>query len=293
MDSLWAVIIGVLGSLVAAEVYLWLPSLANRLLRYNAAKLPSEISPRLLEEWQAVLTDIPGNLSKFFFALDLFRGRPRMIHEFYFPEVPFHLSRLFTRLLDISMSATQLLLCAPLMLMVAALIKLDSPGPIFFRQERVGLYKRRFHLIKFRTMVDGADQFQQSLGHVNEAAGPVFKFKDDPRITRVGKILRRFSIDELPQLMNVLKGEMSLVGPRPLPVWDAERINATMYKRRFAVKPGITCLWQVSDWRHYVSFIDWMRMDLEFIDKYSTKLYVQILLKTIPAVLRSDRRSSQ
>ena len=146
------------------------------------------------------------------------------------------------RLIDICGSAMLLLLACPLLLMVAILIKLDSPGPVFFSQERVGLNRRRFKLIKFRTMVDGADRQQQLLEYLNEADGPVFKIKDDPRITRVGKYLRRFSIDELPQLFNVLKGEMSLVGPRPLPVRDVERIAVQWHKRRLSMKPGVTCL---------------------------------------------------
>jgi exopolysaccharide biosynthesis polyprenyl glycosylphosphotransferase len=189
------------------------------------------------------------------------------------------------RLIDLCGSAMLLLVLAPILLIVAALIKLDSPGPVFFRQERVGLYKRRFRLIKFRTMVDGADRQQQALEHLNEAAGPVFKIKDDPRITRVGKFLRRFSFDELPQLFNVLKGEMSLVGPRPLPVRDVERIAVQWHKRRLSMKPGLTCLWQVNG-RSKVSFDHWVHMDLEYIDKWSLGLDLKILLKTIPAVLK-------
>ena len=182
-------------------------------------------------------------------------------------------------------SAMLLLVLAPILLIVAALIKLDSPGPVFFRQERVGLYKRRFRLIKFRTMVDGADRQQQVLEHLNEAAGPVFKIRDDPRITRLGKFLRRFSIDELPQLLNVLRGEMSLVGPRPLPVRDVERIAVQWHKRRLSMKPGLTCLWQVNG-RSNVSFDHWVHMDLEYIDRWSLGLDLKILLKTIPAVLK-------
>jgi exopolysaccharide biosynthesis polyprenyl glycosylphosphotransferase len=189
------------------------------------------------------------------------------------------------RCIDLCGSVMLLLVLTPILLIVAALIKLDSPGPVFFRQERVGLYKRRFPLIKFRTMVDGADRQQQALEYLNEAAGPVFKIKDDPRITRVGKFLRRFSIDELPQLLNVLKGEMSLVGPRPLPVRDVEHIAVQWHKRRLSMKPGLTCLWQVNG-RSNVSFDHWVHMDLEYIDRWSLGLDLKILLKTIPAVLK-------
>jgi exopolysaccharide biosynthesis polyprenyl glycosylphosphotransferase len=192
---------------------------------------------------------------------------------------------LIKRLIDVCGSAALLLLMTPLLFLVACLIKLDAPGPVLFTQERVGLNKRRFKLIKFRTMVNGADRQQQRLEHLNEADGPVFKIKDDPRITRVGKFLRRFSIDELPQLINVLRGEMSLVGPRPLPVRDIERIEVQWHKRRLSMKPGVTCLWQVNG-RSDVTFDHWVRMDLEYIDKWSLALDLKILLKTIPAVFK-------
>jgi len=136
-------------------------------------------------------------------------------------------------------------------------------------------------------MTDGADELQHRLEHLNEADGPVFKIRNDPRITRTGKFLRRFSIDELPQLFNVFKGDMSLVGPRPLPVRDVERINARWHKRRFSMKPGVTCLWQVNG-RSDVSFDDWVVMDLEYIDKWSLALDLRILLQTVPTVLKGS-----
>jgi len=189
------------------------------------------------------------------------------------------------RLVDIIGSAALLLALTPIFIAVAFLIRLDSPGPVFFRQERVGFNKRRFRILKFRTMSDGSDQQQHMLEHLNEAEGPVFKIKNDPRITRIGGILRRFSIDELPQLINVLKGDMSLVGPRPLPVRDVQRIDLQWHKRRFSIKPGITCLWQVNG-RSNIGFNDWVRMDLDYIDKWSLGLDLKILLMTIPAVFR-------
>jgi exopolysaccharide biosynthesis polyprenyl glycosylphosphotransferase len=187
--------------------------------------------------------------------------------------------------MDIMTSMLLLVLFAPLFIAVIFLIKWDSPGPIFFRQERVGLNKRRFRMLKFRTMTNGSDQQQCALEHLNEAEGPVFKIKNDPRITRVGAFLRRFSIDELPQLVNVLKGEMSLVGPRPLPVRDVERIDIQWHKRRFSIKPGITCLWQVNG-RSNIGFNEWVRMDLNYIDTWSLGLDLLILVKTIPAVFK-------
>jgi exopolysaccharide biosynthesis polyprenyl glycosylphosphotransferase len=189
------------------------------------------------------------------------------------------------RLIDIVGSAALLLALAPLFAIVTLLIRLDSLGPVFFAQDRVGFNKRRFKMLKFRTMVVEADQQQDTLEHLNEAQGPVFKIKNDPRITRVGKFLRRFSIDELPQLLNVLKGDMSLVGPRPLPVRDVQRIDVQWHKRRFSIKPGITCLWQVNG-RSNIGFNEWVRMDLDYIDKWSLGLDLLILMKTIPVVFR-------
>jgi exopolysaccharide biosynthesis polyprenyl glycosylphosphotransferase len=191
------------------------------------------------------------------------------------------------RLIDVVGGAALLVGLAPLLAFAALLIKIDSPGPVLFRQVRVGLNKRRFQLLKFRTMVVGADHQQHGMEQLNEANGPVFKIKDDPRITRLGKFLRRYSIDELPQLFNVLNGDMSLVGPRPLPVRDVERINVQWHKRRFSVKPGITCLWQVNG-RSDVSFEHWVQLDLEYIDKWCLGLDIKILIKTVPVVLRGS-----
>jgi exopolysaccharide biosynthesis polyprenyl glycosylphosphotransferase len=189
------------------------------------------------------------------------------------------------RLIDILGSVFLLLVLAPLFAAVTVLIKLYSPGPVFFAQERIGFNKRRFEMLKFRTMVNGADQQQEMVEELNEAQGPVFKIRNDPRVTPVGKFLRRFSIDELPQLINVLKGDMSLVGPRPLPVRDVERIEVISHKRRFSIKPGLTCLWQVNG-RSNIGFEEWVRLDLQYIDQWSLGLDMLILLKTIPAVFK-------
>jgi exopolysaccharide biosynthesis polyprenyl glycosylphosphotransferase len=194
---------------------------------------------------------------------------------------------IFKRLLDIIVSAILLILLAPIFLIVAILVKLDSPGPIFFVQERVGLNKRKFRIYKFRTMIANAEQRQAEVECLNEADGPVFKIKDDPRVARVGKFLRKASIDELPQLLNVLSGEMSLVGPRPLPIRDYKGFDQDRLRRRFSVRPGITCLWQVNG-RSSLSFHDWMRLDMRYIDNWSFWLDLEILAKTIPAVLRGS-----
>jgi len=201
------------------------------------------------------------------------------------PQEDWHLAT--KRVLDFLGASLLLLVLIPLFLLVALLIKVDSRGSVFFRQERVGINRRRFSLFKFRTMIEGADEHQIRLEERNEVTGPVFKIRDDPRITRIGRYLRRFSIDELPQLINVVRGEMSLVGPRPLPVRDVDRIDNLWQRRRFSVKPGITCLWQVNG-RSDVSFDHWVSMDLEYIDHWSLELDLKILLKTIPAVLKGS-----
>ncbi|HEY8184955.1 MAG TPA: sugar transferase [Pyrinomonadaceae bacterium] len=188
------------------------------------------------------------------------------------------------RMLDIVVAASLLVLSAPLLVLTALAIKLDSPGPVFFIQGRVGFNKRRFRMIKFRTMCVDAEARMQDIEHLNEKTGPIFKISNDPRITRVGKWLRKTSIDELPQLINVLLGHMSIVGPRPLSVRDALRMEVAWQKRRFSVKPGLTCLWQVSG-RSNLSFEQWMELDLEYIDRWSLGLDGLILLRTIPAIL--------
>jgi len=188
------------------------------------------------------------------------------------------------RLFDVLVGTALLLLLLPLLVAVAVAIKLDSAGPVFFVQDRFGLNKRRFRILKFRTMRADAEARMQELEHLNEKSGPIFKIKNDPRITRIGRWLRKTSIDELPQLINVLFGEMSIVGPRPLSVRDALRMELAWQKRRFSVKPGVTCLWQVSG-RSNLSFEQWMELDLEYIDHWSLKLDASILLRTIPAIM--------
>lgn len=178
-----------------------------------------------------------------------------------------------------------LIATSPLFLFAAAAIKLTSPGPIFFKQQRSGLNGKPFLMFKFRSMSTDADQRKHELAAMNEMSGPVFKITNDPRITSIGRILRRFSIDELPQLINVLRGEMSLVGPRPLPVDETRRFDDIAHRRRLSVKPGLTCLWQVSGRNEVTDFKEWVRLDLEYIDNWSIWLDYKILLRTIPAVV--------
>ena len=172
----------------------------------------------------------------------------------------------------------------PVYVAIIIWIKFDSEGPVFFFQERMGYNKRRFRMIKFRTMCIDAEERMKEIEHLNEKDGAIFKIKNDPRITKAGRILRKFSLDELPQLYNVLVGDMSLVGPRPLSIRDAMRLETGSHKRRFSVRPGLTCLWQISG-RSDLSFEEWMKLDLEYIDHWSLYLDGVILLRTVPAVM--------
>lgn len=192
---------------------------------------------------------------------------------------------LVKRALDLAGSLVILIVLSPLFLIVAALIKLTSPGTVFFAQKRVGLNKRVFTMYKFRTMVPAAESIQESLTHLNEMKGPAFKIKNDPRITPIGHILRKTSIDELPQLFNVLKGEMSLVGPRAMSMRDYQLFSEDWQRRRFSVPPGITCLWQVHG-RNTIPFEQWMNLDMQYIDRWSLWLDIKILALTIPAVFK-------
>ncbi|MBZ5495127.1 MAG: sugar transferase [Acidobacteriia bacterium] len=201
-----------------------------------------------------------------------------------FSTTPDHAASLFVkRVIDIVLSAVLLAVLSPLMLVVGALIKLTSRGPVIYRQIRCGLYGRRFMLYKFRSMKEGAEDVLWEIKHLNEMDGPVFKMRNDPRVTPLGRLLRKSSVDELPQFWNVLKGDMSLVGPRaPLP--DEVREYSRWQRRRLSVKPGITCLWQVSG-RNEIDFHEWMKLDLHYIDNWSLLLDLKILLRTFPVVL--------
>jgi exopolysaccharide biosynthesis polyprenyl glycosylphosphotransferase len=187
------------------------------------------------------------------------------------------------RILDVAVSMMLLVLTMPVLLIAALAIRLTSPGSILFKQERIGLNGRIFTLYKFRTMIDNAHELRGEVNHLNEMTGPVFKAKDDPRVTPIGRWLRKFSLDEVPQLWNVLKGDMSLVGPRP-PIPEEVASYHRWHRRRLSMKPGLTCLWQVSG-RNDIDFDRWMQLDLQYIDNWSPSLDLKILLRTIPAVL--------
>lgn len=189
------------------------------------------------------------------------------------------------KLLDFIGALVLLIIISVPLAIVALLVKFTSRGPVLFRQQRSGLNGRPFMIYKFRTMVSNAEQLKHELAAMNEMSGPVFKVTNDPRITPVGHFLRKFSIDEFPQLFNVLRGEMSMVGPRPLPVDEVKRFNDLAHRRRLSVKPGLTCLWQISGRNNVKDFKDWVRLDLEYIDNWSFWLDLKILWLTVPVVL--------
>ncbi|HKD05119.1 MAG TPA: sugar transferase [Bryobacteraceae bacterium] len=191
------------------------------------------------------------------------------------------------RWIDIIGSASALILLAPLLLVIAAAVRFTSQGAVLFVQERYGFNRRRFRMLKFRTMVQNAEAIQDQLEGMNEKSGPIFKIARDPRVTPIGRFLRRTSLDELPQLWNVLKGDMSLVGPRPMSVRDVSRFDEAWLMRRFSVRPGLTCLWQIGG-RSNTTFTRWMELDLKYIDSWSLRLDLSILLRTLPAVLRHE-----
>jgi len=189
-------------------------------------------------------------------------------------------------IMDFLLTLLILILISPVMLLIAFLIKLEDRGPIFFKQVRVGRHGRLFKCFKFRTMVVNAEELKEKLMALNEQDGPVFKIKNDPRITKIGKFLRKTSLDELPQFFNVIFGDMSIVGPRPPIPSEVEQYERNVI-RRLSVNPGITCIWQVSG-RNNISFERWMEMDMEYIDNWSLSLDLKIILKTVKIVFRGD-----
>jgi exopolysaccharide biosynthesis polyprenyl glycosylphosphotransferase len=215
-------------------------------------------------------------------TFDDFSGRPIIV----FRSAPgTSWQSIFKSVLDAVGALVGLVVLSLIMIPVAIIIKLTSRGPIMFCQQRAGLNGAPFKMYKFRTMVTNAEQLKHELARLNEMSGPVFKITKDPRVTRIGRWLRKTSLDELPQLFNVLRGEMSLVGPRPLPVDEVKRFDDVAHRRRLSVKPGLTCLWQISGRNQISDFREWVRLDLQYIDNWSLWLDMKIILRTIPVVL--------
>jgi exopolysaccharide biosynthesis polyprenyl glycosylphosphotransferase len=261
---------------------------ARSVILSGAERLPDD---ELLELLRSVrlrrvrMRVVPG-------ALALMRNQPVLsqttglpLLDIRYPQLDNH-QRVLKRLLDVVGAVVGLALLLPLLLAVAVAIRLDSEGPIFFRQKRVGADEKVFLCYMFRSMYRDAEVRQEEVEGLNEADGPVFKIRDDPRVTRVGRFIRRWSIDELPQLYNVLVGEMSLVGPRPLPIRDFQRMGEA-HKRRLAAVPGMTGYWQISG-RSNLSFEDMIQLDLYYIENWSLSFDVSIIVRTIGAVLRRE-----
>ncbi|HZF58325.1 MAG TPA: sugar transferase [Rubrobacter sp.] len=228
---------------------------------------------------------VPGALALMRGRIILSEGMGLPLLEVHYPTLD-NTQRALKRTLDVAVSVVGLALLSPLFLAVAIAIRLDSPGPVLFRQKRVGADEKVFLCYMFRSMQEEAERRQRELETLNEAQGPVFKMRDDPRVTRVGRFLRRWSVDELPQLVNVLKGEMSLVGPRPLPVRDFLRMEEA-HKRRLGAVPGMTGYWQTSG-RSDLSFEEMVRLDLYYIENWSLSFDLKIILKTLGAILRRE-----
>ena len=213
---------------------------------------------------------------------DVFGARPMLVFRTT-PDLSWSL--LVKEVIDRVGASIALIIALPLFVIIAALIRFTSPGPIVFRQARSGKNGRPFTMYKFRSMRTDAEMQRDELVRFNVMSGPVFKLDKDPRVTPVGGFLRKTSLDELPQLLNVFKGDMSLVGPRPLPIYEVEQFSSTSQRRRLSMKPGITCLWQVGGRNNVNDFNQWVKLDLDYIDNWSLLLDFRILLKTIPVVL--------
>ncbi len=229
---------------------------------------------------------LPATLATDFFDLEIAQGVPKQMDGFTY--LTFETSRLkdtellVKRTFDIAASGVVLILCLPLFAVIAAAIQLESPGPVFFRQIRCGMNGRKFNVYKFRSMIVNAEAKLAELKAQNEMTGPVFKMTNDPRLTKVGRFLRKTSLDEFPQFWNVFKGDMSIVGPRPPIPAEVDQYEPWQ-RRRLSMKPGITCIWQVSG-RNKIGFEDWMKLDLQYIDRWSLWLDVKIMLQTVQAV---------
>lgn len=229
------------------------------------------------------VVDLPGGR----LSLETVGGRPLLSLE---PVAHDEGKLIVKRIFEVLLAIALVLALLPVLALAALAIKLDSPGPVFYSQKRVGLNKRPFNMFKLRSMYVDAEARLAELEHLNEADGPIFKIARDPRVTRVGRFIRRTSIDELPQLFNVLLGHMNLIGPRPMSVRDVDRFSQGIQRRRFSVRPGLACLREVSG-RSNLSFEEWLRLDLEYIDHWSLWLDLKILLMIVPAVLRADGAS--
>jgi exopolysaccharide biosynthesis polyprenyl glycosylphosphotransferase len=269
--------LGVLNDLMEVDII-------DEVLYFKSKVIPSEVrnTVRSCEELGVVFSlNYTDHNNKLTNAIKSIIGNQKFLTFINIPYNSFALA--IKKTMDLSISIFMIICLSPVLLTIALLIKFTSPGPVVFKQARVGLRGRQFDLYKFRTMISNAEKLKKELEAENEMDGPVFKIKDDPRITKIGKFLRRTGLDELPQLFNILKGEMSLIGPRPpLPSETAQYKRWQL--RRLSVKPGLSCFWQIKPDRNSIKFEKWMELDLAYIDNWSLRLDFIILLKTIKTV---------
>ncbi|MFC1852221.1 sugar transferase [candidate division CSSED10-310 bacterium] len=275
--------IPVLGSMSDLEQILRKIVIDEVIFTFEKQNVPDMENWILICEKMGVTACIVADFFKVLFAktyIESLYGLPLLTYS----TVPYNYSELlFKRVIDIIGSLAGLIILSPLFLILTLAIKFNSRGSVFYKQLRLGQNGRKFVMYKFRSMIIEADQMRQNLESENEMHGPVFKIKNDPRVTRVGKLLRKYSLDEIPQIINVLQGEMSLVGPRP-PIPEEVDQYDLWQRRRLSMKPGLTCLWQISG-RNKIDFEEWMRLDLEYIDNWSLWLDFWIMMRTIPAIL--------
>ena len=258
----------------------------DEVIYFKTKVIPSEVrnTVRSCEELGVVFSlNYTGQNNKLTNAIKSIIGNQKFLTFINIPHNSFALA--IKKIMDIGISLFMTLCLSPVLLGIAILIKMTSPGPIVFKQARVGLRGRQFSLFKFRTMIVNAENLKKDLEAKNQMDGPVFKIKDDPRVTSIGKILRKTGLDELPQLFNILKGEMSLIGPRP-PIPSETQQYKRWQLRRLSVKPGLSCFWQIKPDRNNIKFEKWMELDLAYIDNWSLRLDFIILLKTIKTVFQ-------
>lgn len=269
--------LGVLNDLMEVDII-------DEVIYFKSKVTPSEVrnTVRSCEELGVVFslnyTDQNNKLTN---AIKTGIGNQKFLTFINIPHNSFALA--IKKIMDITISVFMIICLSPVLIFISLLIKMTSKGPVIFKQERVGLRGRQFGLYKFRTMIINAEELRKDLERNNEADGPVFKIKDDPRVTKIGKFLRRTGLDELPQLFNVLRGEMSLIGPRP-PIPSETQQYKRWQLRRLSVKPGLSCFWQIKPDRNNIKFEKWMELDLAYIDNWSLRLDFIILLKTIKTV---------
>jgi len=266
----------------------------GEILRNNVVEDVVVAVPRdMLSDIQMIIDACQEEGVRLQFMGDLYDFRAQRIRMSFVNDIPLivfepiardETALLAKRIFDIVVTLAAMPVVLPVLVLTAVAIKLEDPGPAFFNQQRVGLHKRLFKMYKFRSMVVDAEARMKEVEHLNEAKGPNFKIKNDPRVTRVGRFIRKTSIDELPQLFNVLLGDMSLVGPRPMSIRDVQLFDQGIQRKRFSIRPGITCLWQVSG-RSDLEFDDWLRLDLEYIQNWSFWLDLKILFRTVSVVL--------